>query len=321
MKNPVLFIIFNRPKQTQIVFDVIRRAKPPKLYIASDGPRKNYMSDKDLCIQTRKIVEVIDWPCKVFYLYRAENLGCRKAVSTAITWFFKKEMQGIVLEDDILPSLDFFKFCDVMLEKYKKNHKVGMISGFNPLSHLKLSNSSYLLSSHISIWGWAGWRRTWNGYYDQFTEKDFTDLKSILKGTFSSNLMYYLYWKKLMRLINEGKVDTWDYQLNLMFFKKNYLTAIPAQTLTQNIGFETNDSTNNSGVKPSYIKEKLSKKSIFPLKHEKNIYSNITYDREFIETVHNIKFIPLGLLNVYLKDLRVISRVYGFIKRRFLSKI
>lgn len=300
MKNPLLFVVFNRPIQTQIVFDVIRLARPSRLYIACDGPRKNYPSDKELSIQTRKIVENIDWPCKVFYLYHTKNLGCKIAVASAINWFFEKEKQGVILEDDILPSLEFFKFCDVMLNKYQKNPRVGMISGFNPINQDKSAEASYLFSNHISIWGWAGWRRSWDNYQISFSSRDFKNLKAILNKIPSSNFIYYLYWKRLLGLINQGKIQAWSYQLNLMFFKKNYLTVIPNISLTQNIGFDGANSTNNSGIKPKYIKKHSSNQSIFPLTHPKNISANIQFDKKFINVVHNIKLLPLGLINTFL---------------------
>ena len=40
--TPVLFLIFNRPETTQQVFPAIRKAKPPRLYVAADEPRSDY---------------------------------------------------------------------------------------------------------------------------------------------------------------------------------------------------------------------------------------------------------------------------------------
>jgi hypothetical protein len=87
--TPILFLIFNRPVQTQIVFEAIRYIKPQYLYIAADGPRASKHGEAEQCTATRKMVlDGIDWDCQVFTLFRDENLGCGKAVSGAITWFF-----------------------------------------------------------------------------------------------------------------------------------------------------------------------------------------------------------------------------------------
>ena len=39
LNTAVLFLVFNRPGTTAQVFDAIRTAKPPRLYVAADGAR------------------------------------------------------------------------------------------------------------------------------------------------------------------------------------------------------------------------------------------------------------------------------------------
>src|SRR5688572_19370360 len=102
--TPVLFIIFNRPDLTKQVFEAIRKAKPSRLYIAADGPRENILGEGEKCNEARRIASDIDWECKVRTLFRDENLGCGKGPTNAITWFFSHETEGIILEDDCLPS-------------------------------------------------------------------------------------------------------------------------------------------------------------------------------------------------------------------------
>lgn len=131
MNTPILFIIFNRPDTTEKVFEVIRRQKPQRLYIAADGPRKHRLGEDKTCMETRSIVAQVDWDCDVKTLFRDENLGCGKAVSSAIDWFFQNEEMGIILEDDCLPSDSFFNFCETALEKYKNDVNVYTISGNN----------------------------------------------------------------------------------------------------------------------------------------------------------------------------------------------
>ena len=118
LKTPVLFLVFNRPDTTKKVFEKIRLAKPRKLYVVSDGSREGNIRDREKIKIVREIVTRIDWQCKLKTLFRDENLGCKKGVSQAISWFFENEEQGIILEDDCLPSQSFFWFCEELLEKY-----------------------------------------------------------------------------------------------------------------------------------------------------------------------------------------------------------
>ena len=108
LQTAVLFLVFNRPDTTKRVFEAIRQAKPPRLYVASDGPREGKLGEVERVKAVRAIATAVDWPCEVEILFRDKNLGCKHAVSSALTWFFENEEQGIILEDDCLPSQSFF---------------------------------------------------------------------------------------------------------------------------------------------------------------------------------------------------------------------
>ena len=191
--TPILFIIFNRPDTTQVVFNRIKEIKPKYLFIAADGPRLNVSDEVEKCEETREIINQIDWDCELKTLFRDRNLGCGMGVSSAITWFFDYVEQGIILEDDCLPDLTFFEFTALMLEKYKDNNKIKMISGTNYFFNKVKSKESYYFSKCFFIWGWATWKRAWS-------EFDF-DMKSWPKNkkkhflqTIFENKKIYNYW-------------------------------------------------------------------------------------------------------------------------------
>ena len=121
LNTPILFIVFNRPDVTAKVFESIKKARPSRLYVAADGPRQGRIDDIEQIAKVRKIATAINWPCEVKTLFRKKNLGCKYGCSTAISWFFEHEEQGIILEDDCLPHHDFFYFCETLLNYYKKD--------------------------------------------------------------------------------------------------------------------------------------------------------------------------------------------------------
>ena len=53
MRSPILLLVFNRPDTTRQVFATIRNAKPPKLYIAADGPRPTREGETQRCHEVR----------------------------------------------------------------------------------------------------------------------------------------------------------------------------------------------------------------------------------------------------------------------------
>lgn len=235
MDTPILFLIFNRIDTTKRVFDAIRKEKPKYLFVAADGPRSNRQDDIEKCMLTRRIIEDIDWPCDLQTLYRTENLGCRQAVSSAITWFFDNVEEGIILEDDCLPHRDFFSFCSLMLETYRTNPIVKHITGGNFQFGRKRGEASYYFSRIAHIWGWASWRRAWKEYdvdmndYPQF-------LKSPKRSSVFANSESEKYWLFYFDRVYK-KAGTWDYQWTYAIMKNKGYCIIPNVNLVSNIGF------------------------------------------------------------------------------------
>jgi len=236
LTKPVLFIIFKRPDTTAKVFAAIRAAAPQKLYIAADGPRPHVQGEIERCHQTREIVNQVDWPCQVFTLFRDNNLGCRRGAAGAVTWFFEHEPEGIILEDDCLPDPTFFRFCQEMLEKYRDDKRVMMITGTNLKLGHKVGSYSYYFSRYPALWGWASWRRAWSLY--DIDIKNWPEIRD-------NQILFRLFdhpgevkfWSRQCQLVYDGKVDTWDYQWNLCNWLNHGLTLIPNVNLISNIGF------------------------------------------------------------------------------------
>lgn len=238
VKSPVLFLVFNRPYETEQLFEAIRKAQPKKLYIAADGPRENG-KDEISCSKVKNIVSNVDWECEVKTLYRDKNLGCKKAVSEGISWFFNNEEEGIVLEDDCLPNNDFFRFCDVMLDKYRDNDNIAHICGCNFQDNILRGDGDYYYSNLTHVWGWASWRLAWSRY--DISMSDFENFKkedSLKRVTDNSNVKRHLY--NSLSLTHMGKINTWDYQYYYSNIKNNKISIIPNYNLISNIGFNKN---------------------------------------------------------------------------------
>jgi len=242
-------LIFNRPDLTGVVFEQIKKARPKRLFIAGDGPRKDKPGDDDLCRQTRDLVlQGIDWPCEVKTLFRGENLGCKMAVSSAITWFFEQVEEGIILEDDCAPHPAFFGYCQELLEKYRSDTQVNFISGTCLPGSASHVSDSYYFSKFSIIWGWATWRRVWQQY--DVAIKDWQYLKNSdwLENVFYGNGYFATGFKRLFESIDQG-YDTWDFQLFFLNLKSNSFNIHPAKNLISNIGFDERG-THTRGAKP-----------------------------------------------------------------------
>ena len=237
MKSPVLFLVFNRPEKTKIVFEAIRKAKPPKLYIAADGARNDKKEEAGKCAEVKLIFKGIDWDCEVKTLYRDGNLGCKLAVSSAITWFFENEEEGVILEDDCLPGETFFQFMDELLETYRDDCRIGCINGFNVMANINRDQDSYFFTASPYIWGWGTWKRVWNLYDIQMKEWPEFRNNQQLEKIFGVNEV----WKSKKKIFNNvwlGKINTWDYQFCFLIYLNELLCVQPYKNLIKNIGFD-----------------------------------------------------------------------------------
>ncbi len=163
LETPVLFTIFKRPERQQEVFNRIKQVRPKKLFVAADGPRNE--QEAKLCLQAREILKQIDWECEVRILFREKNLGCKIAITQAVTWFFENVDEGIILEDDCVPSISFFYFCQEMLAKYRDDTNIFHINGYfiGPVPP-SIQPYSYIFTRYMGCWGWASWKRAWQHF-------------------------------------------------------------------------------------------------------------------------------------------------------------
>jgi hypothetical protein len=234
LKTAVLFMVFNRLDTTKQVFEAIQKAKPPKLYIAADGARNNKEGESEKVKSVRDfILKNIDWQCEIKTLFREKNLGCKYAVSSAITWFFENEEMGIILEDDCLPSQSFFWFCEELLELYKEDMRVWHIGGSNFQNGIRRGEADYYYSKYNHVWGWASWSKRW-----KFYDVELNNIKDsgFIKSTFSSKLAIR-YWNYIYKKVKAKKIDTWDYQWTFTIWLNNGLAILPSVNMITNIGF------------------------------------------------------------------------------------
>lgn len=274
--TPILLTIFNRPEETQQVFNQIRLIKPKFLFIAADGPRPGRSTDTELCAETRRIVEQIDWDCELKTLFRDSNLGCGFAVCSAISWFFEQVEAGIVLEDDCLPEISFFSFCSELLIKYKNDETVFLISGTNMQNGIKRGEASYYFSNYPITWGWASWRRAWSHFV-----YDIPDMNAMLKSGVLDQVFQYRgeksFWsRKLMRVMTEKK-NIWDYQWWLAIWKNKGLTITPNINVIMNLGFRKCGS--HAFLTDRTREPQISEPIQFPLIHPSDKTVNVVADR------------------------------------------
>jgi len=298
--------------------NVIRSARPPRLYVVADGPRSGVPGELDRCNEARLIASQIDWPCELHTLFRRENFGCKKSVSEGIDWFYDQEEEGIILEDDVLPVSSFFNYCDELLEKYRHDTNVGIISGSNFVGKYYKVSSSYIFSRNAHIWGWASWRRVWRNYDVSMSLWPIHRKAGLIESVFPNDPQLSNSWISQFDDVYSGQIDTWDAQLAHMLWSNAYLSILPAINQTQNLGFGVG-AAHTTGSLPKYIKDSPPIELTFPLIHPSsiaadpkidNLINKYVFGESLLDSI-KIKVRSIPLLGSSLADIR------NFLRRFF----
>lgn len=241
-RTPILLLAYRRPDTTRRVLDALRPHRPAVLFVACDGPVTGDGEQAAACAATRQLIErAVDWPCELNRRYRSHNAGCRHGVSEAISWFFAQVSEGVILEDDVLPDASFFPYCSELLERYREDGRVGMVSGSTPGNRPPRDGASYRFSRYAHVWGWASWRRAWRCYDAAMASWPALRDQGWLVDV--GGRRFARYWRHQLERVWQGECDTWDYIWQMSCWKEGLLSVSPARNLVDNLGFRDRRAT------------------------------------------------------------------------------
>lgn len=280
---PVQINIWIRPKCQKKQFEVIKKVRPSILFLVSDGGR-NEAEWNAIKINRKLYDENIDWNCKVYKLYAQKNFGLYKMEIEKQKLVWNNVDRCVFLEDDILPSESFFRYCAELLEKFKDDYRINVICGMNHLGVYDKPNTDYFFSRQGSIWGFATWKRVYEQYYDFDYYKD-NYIMNLLKERTKHNKIF---WKRILgyskNTLYEGHVASTEYFFEFGIYGHNQLQIVPTKNLISNLG-----ATDNSAhFKEFYLLPKGLRKIFnmktyefsFPLKHPKYVIPDIDYEKK-----------------------------------------
>ena len=313
---PVAIFFFKRIEKTVMIIDRIAMVRPKKLYLISDGPRND--AEKADIEQCRLQVEArIDWPCEVVRDYADINKGVYDRIGLGAQWVLSQEESAIFLEDDNLPELTFFPFCEEMLKRYSDDTRVLWICGTNYLKEYEPSDgSSYVFTKHMLPCGWASWGHKFSKFYEgdlalwdapyvreriQFENNN----KALLKQDMEC------WTRERKRIVEKGKPNSWDYQMSFTQRVHGLYAIVPKFNQIKNIGVDEHSihgGTSFSNIMTRRFCGLATKALIFPLRHPKIVWT----DRKFEKATAQIILLPTiyrlkGLINKILKQLLFIN--------------
>ena len=277
-ETPVTFIIFNRPQKAAVVFEEIRKAQPQTLFIIGDGPRAHKEGESAVVDESRKLVERVDWECELHTNFAPKNMGARRRVASGLDWVFSHVNETIILEDDCLPDPSFFPFCAELLERYRDDERISVISGNNHLKGTRVSDDSYTFSGTGHTWGWATWKRVWEGFGGEHGLKDsWTKEEQRVILSRIPSLAWRMSFGRMLK--NAAYLDAWDIPFSVHCQERGYLSVVPEENLVTNIGF----GEGSTHTKFESLTLQSPKKSIeFPLRHPATV--EVNHYRDKVET-------------------------------------
>ena len=281
---PVVLLGYRRPDHTSQVFQAIREARPAQLFLVMDGPKPTARGDAEAVGKTREILEHIDWPTDVRRLYASSNLGLKVRVTSGLDAVFEEVEHAIIVEDDCLPSPDFFRFATEMLERYGEDPRVGMVSGSSRLRGKPVSPYSYDFSRDVRIWGWATWARTWKEFShsgDLAATWDTRQQQSLAKQ-FPSGARQRSMAKMLA---HASGLDSWALPFVIHCVSRGYVNPVPVENLVTNIGLGP---TSTHTQFESWVAEVPWGHLSFPLVHPPEVLPNDLLDQT--ESLEDVRY-------------------------------
>lgn len=294
---PILLLGFNRPEMLRGLVCILAKARPPKLYLAVDGPREEHPGEAEKCAECSAVLDNLGWPCEVKKLIREKNLGCRMGVSSALDWFFENEEEGIILEDDCWPDISFLRFATELLERYRDDSRVGIVSGYNAYGFISDKDASYRFTGQVHIWGWATWRRAWalNRSDTNAFQGDGEEIVRRANLTHRGRTLANCYLRDFL-----STASTWDVPWMLSLQRARMLNIAPPRNLVANMGYSGGENATHTGGF-SYDQYLFGRSFAmqFPLAHPKTVERDEAADR--FEEQRSFAWLPRILTVVGLR--------------------
>ena len=290
----VLIVVYRRFHNIPQIVKAAALAGIKQVYLAIDVPKESeqtseYINNRTIALQECESLSK-SFSLNLDVWVRESNLGCAISVITACNWFFSAENFGIVLEDDCLPSNDFFLFVNKHSNLVFENNSIQFLCGTQHAIVRSLTpDLDYVISTYPFLWGWATTRDKWFRIETSFIEE------RPLKMPANVSIREKLYWKTGVRRARQRRVDVWDTIAVAHMVQRNFVSVSPLVNLINNKGLDE--------YATNHRKAKTSKSLSFELELN-NSFEDIRYvDKEIRKYFFGINlYMPIRNLVRWVLD-------------------
>ena len=212
---PILILGYNRFEKFNRCIRTVQKQGIKKVYVSIDGPKNDY----DIRVQKRIMDfcsnDNLGMNIKIKSLKK--NYGCRNGPIKGISWFFKENKFGVVLEDDVLVSKKCMELFLSLLEENFSNKNFMSISSFNEFTNNKIE--SLYSASVFRSWGWASWADRWQMHLElsrKIRNLSIWQIYNLLPNEFR-----LIETAEIIKSSQLNLLDAWDYEFNFSHIVNN----------------------------------------------------------------------------------------------------
>lgn len=301
-KTGIALFLYNRLDHSKEVIKNLKLNNIKKLYIFIDGIKKE--EHKEASMAVRRLAYDIDW-CEKEIVISEKNIGLANSIIKGINYVLEKHERIIVLEDDCVPTEDFFLYMETCLDKYEESNEIAAINGYKyPYKVSDNYEFDIFFTPLTTSWGWATWKREWKLF-----SRDNDLLDRILSDKNLKDRINYINEGliPMLKMQINGYLDSWAVYWTLLIIANNKLCVSSTKSKIVNIGLD------NSGVHCRNLGKykieseivNVEKKMKFPLK--------ISVEKEILNETH--LFFKNGIKG------KIKSILFNDLKLKFLYKI
>ena len=280
---PIVLFVYNRPWHTQQTIEALQKnklAKESELFIYSDAPKNELTAEK--VAEVREYIRTIDGFKKATIIERDKNWGLANSIIDGVTKIINEYGKIIVLEDDLIVSINFLTYMNESLNVFKDRKDIFSVTGFNFPTNIMHIPTSYkediFLSYRFMSWSWGSWQDRWNKV--DWNIEDFDNFQKNKKQISNFNRGGQDLYPMLKSQMS-GKIDSWAIRFCYAHYKNDALCVYPVKSLVNNEGFD------GSGVHCGEDKNHKMKNNLL---NSSNVIINkyIQIDKKIIKTFYDI---------------------------------
>lgn len=300
---PIVLFTFNRYDHTKKVLEALKINKIDLLIVYIDGPRND--QDYKESNKIHNYVNSIEW-CQTIVNRSENNKGLARSIKSGLNEVFLEYSEAIILEDDCVPTEDFYEYMKYNLEKYRNTKKIMCINGYKYPYKLP---SNYKYSTYITeiatSWGWATWKDRWQSFNDshEYYGRLIRNKKFVKRvNNINEGLIPMLKFQFI------GIVNSWAIFWTLNIIENNSYCIAPTNSKIVNIGMD------GSGTHSRYNKK-------FALIEEKDNYlelDNLGINKEIqIRERDFFKQTSFQKIKNFIFQYKIMKKLYKLIKKMF----